>query len=131
MYRTLKTFYFISNNLFYNKRRKIVNVFILILKSYDVVLKNVVDAFAKFIKILNKKIDLYINNQKQKMCAFVFDLIKNLFRQTDNFEFFRHNVQKNCRSCFVFKKVKTNLNFDIMINDKYHFEILNQRKYAI
>ena len=130
MYRALKTFYFISDNLFYDERRKIVNVFTLILKSHDVALKNVVNAFAKFIKVLNKKTDLYINDQKQKMCAFVFDLIKNLFQQIDNSEFLRHNVQKSCRSCFVFKKVKTNLNFDIIINDRYHFEILNQREYA-
>ena len=65
MYRTLKTFYLIFVNLNYNERRKIVNVFILILKSHDVVLKNVVDVLTKFIRLLNKKIDLFINEQKK------------------------------------------------------------------
>ena len=65
MYRTLKTFYLIFANLNYNKRRKIVNMFILILKSHDATLKNVVDALTKFIRLLNKKTDLFINEQKK------------------------------------------------------------------
>ena len=50
MYRALKTFYFISIYLFYEKRRKIVNVFILILNLYDINLKTIVKTFNKIIK---------------------------------------------------------------------------------
>ena len=57
-------------------------------------------------------------------------LIKNLLQQIDNSKFFRHNVEKNCRSYFFFKNVKIDLNFDIITNDKYHYKTLNQRKHA-
>ena len=65
MYRALKAFYLIFVNLNYNERRNFINVFILILKSHDVVLKNVVNVLTKFIRLLNKKIDLFINEQKK------------------------------------------------------------------
>ena len=50
MYRAFKAFYFISIYLFYEKRRKIINVFILILNSYDVNLKTIIKVFNKIIK---------------------------------------------------------------------------------
>ena len=50
MYHILKTFYFILICFSYEKRRKIVNVFILILNSHDVNLKTVVKVFDKIIK---------------------------------------------------------------------------------
>ena len=49
MYRFFKAFYLILICLFYKKRRKIINVFILILNFYDVDMKNVVEAIRRFI----------------------------------------------------------------------------------
>ena len=50
MYRVLKAFYFILFYFSYEKRRKIVNVFILTLNSHDVNLKTIMKTFNKIIK---------------------------------------------------------------------------------
>ena len=130
MYRTLKVFYLISTNLTFHERRKIVNVFIFTLESHEAALKDVIDAIAKPIRQLNKNTTLSINDEDTKVCAFTFELINNMLQQTNNSEFLRHNVEKNCRSCFVSKKKKANLDFDVIIYDKYHFETIQQRTNA-
>ena len=123
MYKVLKVFYLISTNLIFHKRRKIVNVFIFIFESHEVALKNMIDAIAKFIRQLNKDIILSINDENTKICVFIFELINDMFQQANNSKFLRHNVEKNCRFCFVFKK-KKKFDFDVIIYDKYHFETI-------
>ena len=49
MYKVLKVFYLIFIYLSYDERRKFANVFILILRFYDVKLNDVIKAFIKFI----------------------------------------------------------------------------------
>lgn len=78
MYRVLKNFYFIFVNFQYYERRKIVNIFIVILESYNIAFKNVVDTITKFIKQLNKNINLIINNQKIYVCVFILRFIENI-----------------------------------------------------
>ena len=126
MYKVLKAFYLILTNLIFHERRKIINVFIFIFESHEVALKNMIDVIAKFIRQLNKNIILNINNKNQEICAFTFELIKNMSQQTNNSKIFRYNVEKDCRFCFIFKK-KTNFNFDVIIYDKYHFKTIQQR----
>ena len=104
MYKTLKKIYLISTNLIFYKRRKIINVFIFIFESHEIALKNVINIIAKFIRQLNKNIILNINDENTKICVFIFELINDMFQQTNNLKFLRYNVEKNCRFCFVFKK---------------------------
>ena len=52
IYRILKTFYFISIYLSYEKRRKIINIFTLILNSHDVNLKTIMKIFIDLKKIM-------------------------------------------------------------------------------
>ena len=49
IYKALKVFYLIFIYLNYEKRKKFVNVFTLILKSYNVKLNNIMKIFIKFI----------------------------------------------------------------------------------
>ena len=50
IYRTLKIFYFILIYLSYKEKRKIINIFILILESYKANFINVIKAFRKLIR---------------------------------------------------------------------------------
>ena len=47
MYRVFKVFYFISIYLNYIEHKKLANVFILFLKSYDINIKKVMKIFRK------------------------------------------------------------------------------------
>ena len=64
------------------------------------------------------------------MCSYVMILIDDMSQQIENENFSHHNVQKNYRICFIFKNVRKDFEFDIIKNEKYHFEILKQKKHA-
>ena len=78
MYRALKAFYFIFVCLFYFKRKKMINIFILTLKSHEIQLKNVIEVFRKSLKKLNTKLKMNINDQDHIICAFVIAFLKNM-----------------------------------------------------
>ena len=130
MYRALKAFYFIFACLFYFERRKMINVFILTLKSYETQLKDVVEVFRKSLKKLNIELKMNINDQDHIVCAFVMTFLKNMSQQANNDEFFRHNAKRNCRTCFCLKSEKKNLEYDIINNDKYHLITKRNRESA-
>ena len=50
IYRTLKIFHLILIYLSYKEKYKIINIFILTLKSYKINLINIIEAFRKLIK---------------------------------------------------------------------------------
>ena len=130
MYRSFKTFYLIFANLSYERKRKIVNVFTLILESHDVAFENVVKIFFKNIRQLNRNFVLFVNDIEIEICFFVMKLIDDMFQQIENEEFVHHNAQKECRFCFCFKTLRKDLQFDIVQKNKYHFEIIKQREHA-
>ena len=78
MYRALKTFYLISRFLFYNKRRKIINYFVLTLRSHRANIKNVVKVFAKSTKEINQDIKIIINRESKIICVFVITFLEDL-----------------------------------------------------
>ena len=130
MYRALKTFYLIFVNLSYEKKRKIVNVFIFILDSHDATTIDVVKFFFRTIRKLNKNCSLEINEKFSEICVFILNLIENMLEMTNNENFVHHSAQKDCRSCFCFKNFRENLNFDTMKNDRIHLETLRQRHFV-
>ena len=79
-------------------------MFTFTLKPHEAALKNIIDVIAKLIRQLNRNIILSINNKNAEICAFTLKLIKDMPQQTNNSKIFRYNVQKGCRSYFVFKK---------------------------
>ena len=130
MYRSLKAFYLIFANLSYEKRRKIVNVFTLTLESHDVALEDVVKIFFRDIRQLNRNFALSVNDIETEICSFVMRLIDDMSQQVENEEFAHHSAQKECRFCFCLKTLRENLQFDIVQEDRYHFEIVRQREHA-
>ena len=127
MYRALKTFYIIFVFLFYEKRRKLANVFTLILNFHEVNLKNVVRAFVKAIRPLDRDVNLIVNEEQISICAIIMKLIDDKSQQSTNSEISRHNAKMSCRSCFCSKNEKSNLNFDIIQNERYHRETVDHR----
>jgi len=79
-YCSLKTFYFILVALIYKKQRKIANIFTFTLKSYEVKIENIVEFIFKFIRNLNREIDLTINKKIIFVCAFEIILLDNMLQ---------------------------------------------------
>ena len=126
MYRVLKAFYLISICLIYEYRRKMINVFTLILSFHETKILNVMKAFFKLIKQFDRELEnMKIDEEKTSMCAFIMSLIDDMFQQTNNDEFFRHNADFRCRNCFCSKSERVNLKFDIVE------KIDNMRKLSI
>ena len=78
MYRALKAFYMIFVCLSYEKKRIITNVFILILKSHEIKMNDVVENFFKFIQKLNRKVNLKINEHFEFVCVFAMIFINDM-----------------------------------------------------
>ena len=61
MYRALKAFYLILAYLDYQERRKLTNVFTLLLSSYETKIEKIIKVFYKSIQRLNSEVNLDIN----------------------------------------------------------------------
>ena len=61
IYRALKTFYLIPVYLNYQERRKLANVFILLLNSHETKIENIVKVFSKSIRKLDDEVNFDIN----------------------------------------------------------------------
>ena len=103
-YRILKAFYLTSITLFYQKRCKIINVFTLILESYDVKIDNIIAFIVKSIQRINSDVDMIINKKIVFVYAFKLTLINDIFQQVNNDEFLHYFERKECRSCYYSKK---------------------------
>ena len=129
-YCFFKTFYFTFVNLSYKKRRKLINVFILISRSHEVNIENVIKCISKIIRRLNKNnIKMNIVEETVFVCAFEMILLDNMLQQTHNEDFLHHFARMSCRTCYCLRKERENLKYNVVINDRYHREIINQRKY--
>ena len=120
MYRFFKAFYLIFVNFSYKKGRILINVFIVTFESHDVYFKNVIEIFNKTIRTLNQNQKLNINEKQTTICVFIITFLKNMSQQANNAKFFRHNAIMKCRICLCVKSERNDLNYDIVINDRYH-----------
>ena len=129
-YRFLKAFYLTSATLFYQKRRKVVNVFTLTLESHEIKVDDVIAFIVKSIRRMNSGVDMIINKEIVFVCAFELTLIDDMPQQVSNDEFFHHFARRECRSCYCLKKERENLEYDVIVDERYHREVINQRKYV-
>ena len=130
IYRALKIFYLISVCLSYVERRKMTNVFTLTLSFHDANVQDVMKVFSKSIRQLDRDVELVVNKERKIVCAFTMIFFEDMSQQANNANFFHHNVNLSCRTCLCSKSKRSNFQYDIVVNDKYHWEIIRQREYA-
>lgn len=130
MYRALKAFYLIPACLSYDERRKLANVFTLSLGPHGADLNDVVEAFHRPLQQLDGATDLEVNGITTTIWAFAITLLGDMPQQADNAGFLRHTANMGCRTCFCPKDQRADLDFDIIDNGRYHWETIEQRRYA-
>ena len=130
MYRSLKAFYLIPANLPYKERRILANVFTVTLGPHGAHLKDVIGAFGKAIRALDRGQTLDINGEQTTVCAFIMAFLGDMPQQADNAGFSRHNAVMGCRTCLCSKSDRDNLNYDVIVNGRYHWDTVRQRDQA-
>ena len=76
---------------------------------------------------MNREIKLKINERTIIICAFNIIIIKNIFVQANNDNFFCYFACIKYRTCLYFKKKKI-LNFNIINKSRYYYKIIKKRK---
>ena len=130
MYRALKAFYLIPACLDYDERRKLANVFTLSLGPHGANIKDVVEAFSRPLRQLDRSTDLEVNGITTTVWAFAITFLGDMPQQADNAGFMRHSAKMGCRTCFCSKDQRADLEFDIIASGRYHWETIQQREYA-
>ena len=80
MYRALKNFYLILIYLSYVERKKMTNVFILILSFHDINVQDMMKVFNKSIRQLNRDVEFIVNKKRKIVCAFIIIFFENIFQ---------------------------------------------------
>lgn len=130
MYRALKAFYLIPACLSYEERRKVENVFTLTLGPHGATIDAVVGAFSRSIRQMDCGLEMTINGETERVCAFNMAFLGDMPQQADNSGFLRHNANLGCRTCLCPKLERGNLSYDIVENGRYHWETKKQREDA-
>ena len=88
-----------------------INVFILILRSHEVNIENVIKCILKNIRRLNKD-DIKINIVEEiiSICIFKIILLNDISQQTHNKNLLHYFARINCQICYYFKKSENFLN---------------------
>ena len=47
-------------------------------------------------------------------------LLNDMLQQTHNKDFLHYFARINCRTCYYFRKERKDLEYNVIINDKYH-----------
>ena len=130
MYRAFKAFYLIPACLPYEERRKLANVFTLTLGPHGAKINDVVEAFRKPVEQLDHGIELEINGEDEAIWAFGMTLLGDMPQQADNGGFLRHTAKRGCRTCYCPNTDRSNLEFDIILNGRYHWDTMMRREDA-
>ena len=130
MYRALKAFYLIPACLSYEERRKIANVFTLTLGPHGANLTDVIEAFGRPIRQMDRGMEMTINGETERVCAFNIAFLGDMPQQADNGGFLRHNAKMGCRTCRCSKLERGDLSYDVVGHGRYHWETTKQREVA-
>lgn len=109
-------------------KQKNQNCFVFILKFHNVSFKNIINDFRIEIKILDRDCQLNLNEKKTWMWVFIIAFLKNMKQQQKFAEFLKSKIFRCCRFCDANEKNRKNLNRNIILNDRYHHQILKLRR---
>lgn len=77
---------------------------------------------------LNNDTCLNFRNVDIFVYAFTLTYIDDISQQQKNAKFFNQKIILKCRFCFVFASKRVNIEYDIVNNNRYHYETLRMRK---
>ena len=127
MYQILIAMYVLSIALCNFDRQKNQNSFVFILNFHDASFKNIINNFRIEIKIFDHDCQLNLNEKQTWIWISIVIFLNDMKQQQEFAKFFESKTIKCCRFCDVDKKNRKNLNRNVVLNDRYHYQILKLR----
>jgi hypothetical protein len=128
MYRFLIEVYALSTTLSHKERQKSINCFVLTLDSHEVNFRNIIIFLRIEIETFDRDCQLRINEVDIVVWVFIIAFLKNMKQQQKSAEFLEFRITKCCRFCDADVRNRSDLNKDVVANERYHFQIQNLRK---
>ena len=127
MYRALKGFYVTLAGLPYSERRKIANNFTLTLGPHGANLSQTVSCFKKAFQDLLLGKEFCINGECVILNISVIAFTADMPQQAVNSGALAHQANIGCRSCYCPKEFRGDMEYDIVENGRYYFDVALKR----
>ncbi|KAF8241442.1 hypothetical protein K440DRAFT_476484, partial [Wilcoxina mikolae CBS 423.85] len=128
-YRSLTAFYQVPGSLPLKLRRVLHNNRLLTIGPFGSSLRAMIHALAPAGQALDRgmDMDLMINGELQRVfvCSFQFLHTSDLPQQNDSSGTLRSNANFGCRSCLINNDIRDDLDYDIVINCRYQYEMMH------
>jgi hypothetical protein len=131
MTRSAKAFHITPASLPYWERRKPGNNFVLTIAPHKADLDNVISNLEEEMTALADGMNIPINGGEGgaiHVKAFPLILTGDMPQQSDNAGFLRHNATLGCRCCKIPSNDRADLDYDIVANERYHFDTVFLRQ---
>jgi hypothetical protein len=130
MYKSLTGVYLIPSNLSLKERTRLVNVFPITLGPHGSNLENVLACLEPTMKALERGLPMRLNVgngsiKELRVCSLALEFMGDTPQQNENAGFLRSNAVFGCRACFIPSQQYNNLDFDIVTQGRYHYEVCN------
>jgi hypothetical protein len=130
MYKSLTGVYLIPSNLPLKERSRLVNIFPITLGPHGSNLDDVLACLEPAMKALEKGLPMMLNvgngcNKELRVCSLALGFIGDTPQQNENAGFLRSNAVFGCRACFIPSQQYDDLDFDIVTQGRYHYEVCN------
>ena len=122
MYRNLCDIYFTSTTLNLKKRQRTRNLYSIIFKFHDSKFNDVMRLMTEKFSMLKKNCFLMINEKKKQIWTFILIFTNDMKSQQKIANFFDFNAKFFCRICYANEKIKNDINYDIIDNERYHHQ---------
>ena len=130
MYWTLIVVYALSAALCNFDRQKNQNSFVFTLNFHDASFKNIISDFRIEIKIFDHDCRLNLNEKQTWMWVSIVAFLNDMKQQQESAGFFESKTIKCCCFCDADKQNRKDLDRNIILNDRYHYQILKLRHEA-
>ena len=124
MYQILIVVYALLVALCNFDKQKSQNSFVFILNFYDASFKNIISDFRIEIKIFDHDCRLNLNEKQTWMWISIVTFLNNMKQQQEFAKFLESKTIKCCHFCNADKQNRKNLNRNIILNDRYYYQIL-------
>ncbi|MCJ1360231.1 MAG: hypothetical protein MMC33_010234 [Icmadophila ericetorum] len=128
MHRTLKGWYASLAGMSASDRDRRINVFHIALGPHGSDFNDVVEAL-QILRTLDVGMEMEINGEKCLVTAFALCYVGDMPQQNENSGIRHQGARHGCRRCKANREGRGDVLFDIILNGRYHEQLIRQRKY--
>ena len=112
------------------ERQKSQNSFVLTLGPHGAAFQDVIGGFHPGMKALDRGCQLFVNGKKAWVWAPILAFLEDMKQQQKSAGFLRSKALRCCRFCDADKRNRGDLTRDVVLNGRYHHQVLHLRREA-